>query len=238
MKNIIVLSTDTLHHRFFINKMRKEGIVFKKIFFETSHVESPFPTGPLFEEKEKRFEEDHFFENVSKDMGNEDIALVANINDKTAKNQIEELSPDFGIVFGTGKIQPNVITLFKDGLINVHRGIAQEYRGLDSDLWAIYHNDYQNIGVTIHLIVPELDTGDIVFQERLKMFSGLKIEHIRYYTTVIATKLVLDTLKQYLDSNLTVYGQGQIGRYYSFMPLDLKKVVSVKFDKYVKRVHG
>ena len=42
---------------------------------------------------------------------------------------------------------------------------AQYYRGLDSDLWAIYHRDYKNIGVTIHMVDSELDTGEILYQE-------------------------------------------------------------------------
>jgi len=162
------------------------------------------------------------------------LLLCINVNSEQAIDYIKGIDPDFGIVFGTRKISNKVIEQFPDGLINVHRGISEEYRGLDSDLWAIYHDDYSNIGVTIHKVEPSLDTGDIVYQDRLPLELHMKIYHLRYYTTLLATKLVISALRDYCSGALQQSPQKKKGRYYSFMPIELKKVVNKKFNRYVE----
>lgn len=232
MKKIVILSSDTAHHRYFINSILIKGIEISCCMFETKHVQAPFPTGPLFEKEEERFEEDNFFHNVSRKLPEDLIREVKTVNSMKSSDWLKQINPDFGIVFGTGKISREVIDLFKDGLVNVHRGISEKYRGLNSDLWAIYHKDYENIGVTIHKVDPLLDTGDIVSQEKMPLKPGMKTHQIRYYTTLIATRLVIESTLDYLSGDIRHVSQKKKGRYYSFMPLELKKIVNEKFNKY------
>lgn len=237
MKKIVLLSSDTAHHRYFLNVLRSEGVVFDSCFFETEYASAPFATGPLFEKDQDRWEAEKFFVDVS-DQLPEDVATreVGTLNQPAAIEQLADRRPDLGLVFGTGRLSPEVIALFRDGLINVHRGIAEEYRGLDSDLWAIYHRDYGNIGVTVHQVVPRLDTGAIYSERRLPLTCGMKAHQLRYYTTVLATEMVKDVVGMYLTGSLEGRPQERIGRYYSFMPLDLKRVVQARFDAYCARL--
>ena len=236
MKKIVILSSYTLHHRYFIYHIFQKNIEISLILMETVHVESPFSVGELFDAKEDQFEEEHFFEGEPYTLPSGIVEEVANVNDKNSIKLLKEIEPDFGIVFGTGKISKEVIDILGDGLINVHRGIAERYRGLDSDLWAIYHHDYENIGVTIHKVFSALDTGDIAYCEKMPVLKNMKIFQIRYYTTVIATKLVIKAIFAYLSGELKFKPQLKKGRYYSFMPVDLKKVVQDRFNKYCERL--
>jgi len=236
VKNIAFLSSDTAHHRYFLNTMLIEGISIAGCLFETKHVEAPFPISPLFEKEEDSFEEEHFFREIPKELPKGLVYEVESINSLEAVEKIRNLNPDFGVVFGTGKISEDVIQMFPDGLINVHRGIAEEYRGLDADLWAIYHSEYENIGVTIHKVEPLLDTGDVVFQKRMELKSGMKTHQIRYYTSLIATDLVIKALKDYLSGTLQNKPQEKRGKYYSYMPLELKKIVNEKFNNYCEKL--
>ena len=108
----------------------------------------------------------------------------------------------------------------------------EKYRGLDSDLWAIYHGDYENIGVTIHMVDEGLDTGEIVHQKTLSLGLDHKTYKIRYFTTIIATSLVVITVNQYLSNKLSTSKQNKIGRYYSYMPSTIKDIVDSKFNKF------
>ena len=233
MNKIIILSTDTLHHRFFINRLLDEDIKFTKCMFETTSVTPPFPVGPLFENSQEEFDQTNFFKNTRKNLDRIEIMEVENINSDHSIQFLKSERPDFGIVFGTRKLSKKIIACFKDGAINVHRGISQDYRGLDSDLWAVYHKDFSNIGVTIHFVEERLDTGDIVAQDKLLLKRDMKIHQIRYYTTLIATELVLKALDSYLNESLKPTPQKK-GRYYSFMPLVLKRIVANKFNSYCK----
>lgn len=232
MKKIIILSSDTVHHRYFFNKLIKKGVLIDSIIFETTHVKPPFDTGPLFEAEEKGFEKENFFSDVSYSLEGFNIFQFENVNSESSEELIRKINPDLGIVFGTRKIQSHIISLFPDGLINVHRGIAQLYRGLDSDLWAIYHGDYNNIGVTIHMIENRLDTGNIIYQETMPIKKKMKTFQIRYYTSIIATNLILKSIEDYFSGSFKTYPQKSLGRYYSFMPIQIKKIVNKKFNRY------
>ena len=233
----MVLSSDTAHHRYFINSLINNGVQLTRCLFESRHVSPPFPTGPLFEEFEDKFEEVNFFTDVDSILPEGLVHDVSTINSDQAIELIKSIDPDFGLVFGTGKIKRDVIELFHDGLVNVHRGVAQKYRGLDSDLWAIYHGDYKNVGVTIHKVEAALDTGGIVYQEKMPILPGMQIHQIRYYTSVIATELMCKTVYDYLENRIIFIPQDKKGRYYSIMPLELKKIVQSKFNRYCEKLN-
>ena len=59
--------------------------------------------------------------------------------------------------------------LCKTGLvIGGHPGITPSYRGAYSSFWAIYNKDEENIGYSIFFIDDGVDTGDLIFQEKVK----------------------------------------------------------------------
>lgn len=233
MKKIVLLSTDTLHHRYFINKLREVGYIFYSIIYETTSITAPFKTGPFLDESEERYEQEHFFIHLSSDISSEDIIKVENINNQDALDHLARIQPDLGIVFGSRKLSKEVINSFHDGLYNIHRGISQKYRGLDSDLWTIYHGDLENIGVTLHKVELQLDTGQIVYQTRIQLPQNTKLFHLRYLTTKKATDLCIQALDDYFKGDVKLTPQNEKGRHYSFMPLCIKQTLIKKLDRLI-----
>ena len=241
---VFVLTTDTIHHRYFINKLIFAGIGVDKVYFEETSVISTFKTGPFYEfdtvhfEREKFFEYDCFKnkENFPLSIKHSCLVWVNNINNDKVLRDLEDESPEIGIVFGTRKISKKIIDKFSFGLINVHRGIVDRYKGLDSDLWAIYHDDFNNIGTTIHMVDENLDSGNIIQQKKLILAKDMKVFQLRYYTTLIAVDLIIDAFRDYNNGILETKKQENDSRYYSFMPLELKKVVDKKFNKYIGKL--
>lgn len=238
MPGLVVLSTDTAHHRYFVNRLERGGVPLRACLFETAHVQPPFATGPVFDAEQDAFEAAHFFADVPASLAEGKVHVVERCDTPPALALLDALQPDFGVVFGTRRLPPAVLARFRDGLINVHRGISQDYRGLDSDLWAIYHGDYGGLGVTIHRVEPTLDTGPIAGQARLRLDRAMRIHQLRYHTTVMATELVLQALTDYRLGRLACRPQERRGRYYSFMPLELKRLVAARFDRHCERLDG
>lgn len=232
MPGIVVLSTDTPHHRYFLNVLEDASVPLAGYLFETVGAQAPFATGPLFEEREEAFEKEHFFRVRPSTLRGEKVHAVDRCGSPEGLARLDAWQPDFGVVFGTGILPAAVVHRFRHGLVNVHRGISQAYRGLDSDLWAIYHGDYGNLGVTIHRVDGEVDTGPIVYQRRLALRRSMRAWQLRYHTTLIATDLVHRALDDYLHGRLACRPQEHRGRYYSFMPLDLKRIVAARFDRH------
>jgi methionyl-tRNA formyltransferase len=157
------------------------------------------------------------------------------VNDQGFPDILEQVGgADLALVWGCGKIQPNVFNHFKEGLINVHRGIVQRYRGLDSEYWAIYHHDFDNIGVTLHYVNEELDAGDIVAQDFVELSPDTRIHHLKYLTSVMATDLMLKVLDKVQGGNLKRTRQTSLGRYYSAMPTVLIQLCMKKFKRHIR----
>ncbi len=231
MKKIHFLTTKTLHHLYFLEKIEKKFKI-SKILLETNSVLPKFKIGPTYEKKRASFEKKAFFNNRKTQWPKKNLFLSKNINSKKTLNFLRRDKPDLGIVFGTRKISSKIIKCFKNGLINIHRGKIDEYRGLDTDLWAIYHNDLKNIFLTVHKVDKELDSGEIFFEKKMNPKKNLKAHMIQYYTTLLAVEGVSKFLKKYTKNKKINFFKRKKGKYYSFMPYDLRKIVIKKFDNY------
>lgn len=235
-KSILILSTETIHHKYLINSISKKFLI-KCILFEQKKFKASFYYKNPFTKEQNVFEKNFFFKNKKVNIDNNIPQFYCNdINSKFSYNLLKNNKPDFGIVFGTSKINPKIINLFKDGLINIHRGVISKYRGLDSDWWAIYHNDFQNIGVCVHRVSKKLDAGHIFKSSKLKIKKKMKIYQLQAYTTDMATKIIILALKKYFKNRIVFNKQKKLGRYYSAMPTLLKILVKKKFQRYVAKI--
>lgn len=76
--------------------------------------------------------------------------------------QIADFEPDlvlsvrFSLIF-----KPDLIDRVPLGIVNVHPGPLPGYRGLFAPFWQILHGERQ-LGCTVHIIDPGIDTGDII----------------------------------------------------------------------------
>jgi len=59
----------------------------------------------------------------------------------------------------------DVLALYEGRALNCHPGLLPEYAGLHVHQWAI-RNGETDFGVTVHVIEPGIDTGDIIGQRR------------------------------------------------------------------------
>ncbi len=221
--NIVVLTTDTLHHRYFLQRINKYYPI-KMVIYETTSIKPKFNTFVNYQKKENIYEEKNFFIDFDNKRINVPSYFYKNINSNYVIKRLKKQNIDLGIIFGTRKVSKNIIDLFSDKLLNVHRGIVQRYRGLDSDLWAIYHSDFKNVGVTVHKVDENLDTGQIIKQRKLNLNSKVKIFQLRYKTTLLATNLMLEIIKKYRIKKKLIGKEFNPGKYYSFISTSKKKI--------------
>jgi len=234
-----IFTTPTKHHTYFINTIYKEfdinGIIYeKKIPAGKASAEASF-------DKEQDEYEELFFDKssggVKRDLEGKLAARVRvfeNINQKEADSYVRSQVPDLVIVFGTGIIYPNIINIPRQGMINLHGGLTQYYRGLDSTLWAFYEKNFDKLGVTIHYVDPRIDTGDILAQERIQITKNDEVFHFRYKITKEVTRLTMDLLRKFIGQKGSLPGVklNPKGKYLSAMDLKKKMVAFENFKSY------
>ncbi len=112
-----------------------------------------------------------------------------------AKNQIEELKPDFIIVAAYGQILPKEI-LDIAPCINLHASLLPKYRGA-SPIQESLLNDDAFTGVTSMLMEEGLDSGDILGLQYLKITPKLGVVEAFNKLSAIAAKLTITTLDNF-----------------------------------------
>ena len=78
--------------------------------------------------------------------------------------------------------------------------------------------------------------GELFIKKNLKLNKNLRAYKVQGLSTIITTKLFINFLSDYLNNNVKAKKQKKIGRYYSKMPIDLKKIAIKKFDKFCRNL--
>lgn len=100
-----------------------------------------------------------------------DDAMVMRVRSVNAPSVVEELrrlAATVVVVNGTGLLAPGVLEATRAPFINLHTGITPLYRGVHGGYWALAVGDAPNFGVTVHVIDRGIDTGAILYQERIR----------------------------------------------------------------------
>ena len=229
---VAVLTTDTPHHRFFLRELAAFHPI-EAVVLETEALQAPFETFHDFEKRRDEHEAQVWGElDPCETYGNQ-AHRFPSLNDPEAQKLFAELEFDLVLVFGPGKLAKETIANFSV-LLNFHGGDPQRYRGLDSHLWAIYHGDLQALVATLHVLRPELDTGEIVLQDQLNLAELEGLHDLRRRTTECCVDMTRTLISGMVKgASVPQVPQRNKGRYYSFMPACLKAVCEKKFPKLV-----
>ncbi len=100
-------------------------------------------------------------------LPSEKITHFATVNDDACISLIEKINPDIVLVNGTRIISKKLLERCKAVFMNMHAGITPQYRGVHGGYWAVAMNDLENCGVTIHLVDKGIDTGGILYQNKI-----------------------------------------------------------------------
>lgn len=132
-----------------------------------------------------------------------------------------KLNPDIILVGSWGeKISKEIYSIPKIASINAHPSLLPKYRGPNPYFWVI-RNCEKASGVSLHLIDDNFDTGSILAQEEVKIFSNDTGETLKQRTVLVARAVVCELLKDLQEDIIIPLKQEEsISSYYSH-PKDL-----------------
>ncbi len=233
---IALLTTETLHHAYFARELARNHAI--SAFCETRPTTPPpFATHHTFEDAREEHEVARWFNGVKARIGDfVPSRAVETMNDPAALIALQNENPDAVIVFGTGMLKLPLCEAFEGRIFNLHGADPEQYRGLDSHLWAIYHRDFAGLVTTLHRLDAGLDTGDIVGMKPLPLARHMKLHRLRAVNSELCVRLTQDALTRLDSGTLTARPQASAGRYYSAMPTVLKDICVRRFEAYTARM--
>ena len=228
--NIAVVTTETLHHCYFLRELARVCPP-AVVLAQRNGARPPFDTHHPFEDRRDEYERQTWFEGA--DVHLADFAQTIEIdsaNDSQAVKHLARAQPDIVVLFGAGRIDQPVIDVCPEGIVNLHGGDPEEYRGLDSHLWATYHGDFDSIVTTLHRVNARIDDGEIVSQAPVPLGGDMLLHELRSRNTRVCVELVRSALEAFGSTGrFHSRPQRKRGRYYSFMPGVLKETCEVRF---------
>lgn len=244
---VVFLTSESVHHSYYINRIAAEHEVVG-VFYQLGGGLTRPVVGTAEENAEaNRIRTEDFRkadEYQVEKYGQEGIPCTIDetkfavhrinlCNDESTVKAVDELAPEVVLVYGTEVLKQPIIDTARKGIFNIHRGMVPQYRGCDSDLWAMLNGEFDLLGVTTHHLVAALDAGDITFQEPVKLDRNDDTWTMLYKTNVLGTEMILETLRRLERDDLKARPQGK-GKCYRLMPDVTYLEAKQKLGDYVK----
>ena len=131
----------------------------------------------------------HVYELEDTPMPAEKIIRLNSVNDNECLLLLKRINPELVIVNGTRIISKAILNSIAAKFVNIHAGITPKYRNVHGAYWALVNNDPENCGVTVHLVDPGIDTGNIIYQKKIPVSS--KDNFVTYPFLQLAEGIIL-----------------------------------------------
>jgi len=175
---------------------------------------------------------------LEKMPGGDRLKVVPNHNGPECEAILDADKPDIIVVYGTAIIRDNIFRRAGKVTLNMHTGLSPYYRGDSTLFWPIYHNDPDNLGVTVHKLVAEVDGGDIVYTGKVTYSPGDTEADIFAKGVKVGTDLYLKAVQEALDDTIVYHPQDlSLGREFRWIhrTVAAEKQVLANLDTWAKK---
>ena len=132
-----------------------------------------------------------------------------NLKDETFLAELKALRADLQIVVAFRMLPEAVWNMPCLGTFNLHASLLPQYRGAAPINWAIINGETET-GVTTFFLTHEIDTGNIILQEKTPISSEETAGELHDKLMKMGSELVLKTVKLILDGKAQGTPQPQV----------------------------
>lgn len=128
------------------------------------------------------------------------------LKDEKFLAELGSLEPDLQIVVAFRMLPEQIWRLPGKGTFNLHASLLPQYRGAAPINWAIINGE-SFTGLTTFFLQHEIDTGDIIFQERTAIGSDEIAGELHDRLKLMGAPLVLKTVKAIEEGSFRLQAQ-------------------------------
>ena len=128
------------------------------------------------------------------------ILQPTNLKDSNFISELKALNADLQIVVAFRMLPEIIWDMPKLGTYNLHASLLPKYRGAAPINWAIINNEKET-GVTTFKIKQAIDTGNILYQEKINLNSDITAGELHDQLMKIGAELLLKTVVE-INKNL------------------------------------
>ena len=116
--------------------------------------------------------------------------------------ELADLKADIQIVVAFRMLPEQVWNMPPMGTFNLHASLLPQYRGAAPINWAVINGEKET-GVTTFFLKHEIDTGDIIRQEKIAIADSDNVEIVHDKLMYLGADLIVETLNDIVAGNVT-----------------------------------
>src|SRR5438874_8571037 len=124
-------------------------------------------------------------------------------------DELKSLNADLQVVVAFRMLPEVVWNMPSKGTINLHASLLPQYRGAAPINWAIFNGETET-GVTTFKLQHEIDTGNILLQEKISIGENETAGELHDRMKIVGANLLVKTIKGLADETLKETPQSAI----------------------------
>jgi methionyl-tRNA formyltransferase len=162
------------------------------------------------------------------------------LKDPEFLEELRSLQADLQVVVAFRMLPELVWNMPPMGTINLHGSLLPQYRGAAPINWAVINGEKET-GVTTFRLKHEIDTGDILLQERFPIGDDENAGEVHDQMKMIGAELLVKTVKGLADGSLKELPQSKIANLQSTIrhaPKIFTETCKIDWNKPVDEVYN
>ena len=161
---------------------------------------------------------------------NLNVLQPANLKDKNFIWELRELAPDLQVVVAFRMMPEVVWKMPKLGTFNLHASLLPQYRGAAPINWAIMNGEKET-GVTTFFLQNEIDTGKIIFLEKIDIGEKEDAGSLHDRLMDQGAQLVLKTVDAISKKNYKLKDQSELSNKEILKPAPKLNKINSRINK-------
>ena len=150
-------------------------------------------------------------------------------------HELEKIQADLFIVIAFGMLPEIVWKMPRLGTFNLHASLLPKYRGAAPINWAVINGETET-GVTTFFLKHEIDTGDIIQQEKIEISGEDNVGIIHDKLMFLGSRMVVDTVKNIERGTVTTTPQKESEQ--TPAPKIFKDTCRIDWEKESLKIHN
>lgn len=153
--------------------------------------------------------------------------------------ELAELKADLQLVVAFKMLPEMVWNMPPLGTVNLHASLLPDYRGAAPINWAVMNGEKES-GVTTFLLKHEIDSGNIIYQQKVKISESMTAGELHDELMSVGAELLVKTVDALESGDVSFIEQNQLlgGREPISAPKILKEDMKIDWTKEVHSVYN
>ena len=160
------------------------------------------------------------------------------LKDEDFVQALRDWKADLQIVVAFRMLPEVVWNMPRLGTFNLHASLLPQYRGAAPINWAVINGDTET-GITTFFLKHEIDTGEVIQQERVPIADTDNVEIVHDKLMMLGAGLVVETVDAILNDTVKAIPQEQMAVIGELRPAPkiFKETCRINWNQPVKRVY-